>query len=395
MKKELIKIITNEANNSILELETKGYISGGNNGPYDDNETPYRVCSHWIYIYDYLYKYTNNIKYLNAIKKIADYLYSEYLKNDYIVYKCRDKKGKDYINGTIGNAWIIEGLIKLAYVLNEKKYYDAATAIFLQFKYNKKIGMWDRVECDGKILGYDGTFNHQLWLAAAGCQIINYEDNIDIRETITSFLDKCASRTGLIFNTHSDGLIKHFSCVKDSIKHIIKYYLDSAKNYIADIRQKSSMRYKEEGYHFFAMYGFALIYRVMPNHKLFKTKKFKKSLEYTFNKKNYQKLINQSKEKDQTKLAMKFKNNSNIYAFPYNSPFFELPYIYITFNKNEMKEEEFNELWNIQKEMTISNGKFCNNTNDIVTLNARLYELIRYLELIDSNDKKGRLHEKE
>ena len=194
MKQEIIDLLIHSADVTISELDDKGYLLGGKNGPYNDPETPYRVCSHWIFIFNYLYEFTKEEKYLKAIKKIGNYLYDEYLDNENIVFKCRQKEGKDSVNGTIGNAWIIEGLIDLATILNDKKYYDIALKIFLSFPFDEHFGIWNRREYNGELLGYDGTFNHQLWLAAAGCQIIHYEDNKDIRKQIYTFLDRCSSK---------------------------------------------------------------------------------------------------------------------------------------------------------------------------------------------------------
>lgn len=385
MKKEIVGLLINSAKKCLLEIEEKGYIAGGSNGPYNDNETPYRVCAHWIFIFDYLYQETNDKKYLNAIKKLGEYLYKEFLNNKHVVFKCRQKEGKDTVNGTIGNAWIIEGLIKLSEILKDDKYYYAAVEIFKCFSYDKNMGLWNRIEYDGKELGFDGTFNHQLWLAAAGTQILAYKDNKAIRDEINDFLSHCKSN--LIFNIYNDGLIKHFSLQNRSLKSIVKYYLRDLKNSIKGLLNKPNMRYKEEGYHYFAMYGFALVYSKFYDHSLFKTNKFRKSLKYTFNKENYLKLINQNKYFDGTKLASKFDVKSNIYAYAYNSPFLELPYIYKTFKGELMNNDEFNELWNIQKDITVVNNYMSKNTNDPVTLSARMYELVRYLE--DSNFKLG------
>ena len=79
---------------------------------------------------------------------------------------------------------------------------------------------------------------------------------------------------------------------------------------------------------------------------------------------------------DITGLASKYTIDSNIYSFAYNSPFFELPYIYLTFKKDVMPNVEFYNLWEIQKKITVSDNSICKDSNDVITLTARLYELV-------------------
>ena len=79
-----------------------------------------------------------------------------------------------------------------------------------------------------------------------------------------------------------------------------------------------------------------------------------------------------------TGLAKKINNNTNIYCFPYNSPSFELPYIIKQFNPELFNDKLIDELWEIQKKVTMDkDGNLTKNVNDEITLNARLYELLK------------------
>ena len=52
------------------------------------------------------------------------------------------------------------------------------------------------------LLGYDETFNHQLWLAAAGAQLIKYKNNNEIRKN----LDDAYNRVKAVLNENIDKL---------------------------------------------------------------------------------------------------------------------------------------------------------------------------------------------
>ena len=142
--------------------------------------------------------------------------------------------------------------------------------------------------------------------------------------------------------------------------------------------KKANMRYKEEGYHYFTLYAFAIIKNAFPNHKIYKSKKLKKSIKYALKESNYQKQLNINPQMDITKLAKKLGGNYNIYCFPYNSPAFELPYIIKQFDNKNFNTKNINNFWNLQKKITMDeNGNLSKNTNDIKTLTARIYELLK------------------
>lgn len=369
--------ISRIAEKKLNELAENGELIGGHNGPYYNNETPVRVSAHWICIFSWLYNAKKEKKYYDAVKMLAQYLYEERIKSPY-AYNCRNDDKKDHVNGTIGQAWAIEGLIQAAVILNNEKYYDLAVKVFEQHKFNNNFALWNRVEIDGRLLGYDNTFNHQLWLAAAGTEIIRYKYNEKIDGQIRTFLDRCEGSN--LFRVYSNGVVKHFAYFSGTLKERIMFYKKEINNDFKHFIKKSSMFYKEYGYHYFCMYGFALIYRVYNTHPLFSGKKFKKALEFTFDLNNLSEMKDYSPEKDITGLAAKVNNTKvNIYGYPYNSPAFELPFLYKVF-KGAVSEQFIDEMWEKQMEITRSDmGCFERNNEDSITLEARIYELIRAL----------------
>lgn len=373
----VINEITQVAEKKLQMLSEYGKLVGGHNGPYYDNETPVRVSAHWIYIFSWLYDVTKDRRYYDAVEKLAKYLYEQRVHSAY-AYDCRNDEKKDHVNGTIGQAWAIEGLIQSAKFLNDDKYYELAIKVFEQHKFNTNFALWNRVEIDGQLLGYDNTFNHQLWLAAAGAEIIQYRYNRRIDEQICTFLNRC-EKTNL-FRTYPNGVVKHFAYVPGTLKEKVKFYQKELKNDFAHLTKKPSMYYKEYGYHYFCMYGFALIYQTYKTHSIFRCKKFMRALDFTFDLNKLSEMKDYSPEKDITGLAKKVSNTSvNIYGYAYNSPCFELPFLFKVF-KGKVSEKFIDEMWAKQMEITqTDNGFFERNNEDSITLEARIYELVRAL----------------
>ena len=364
----------------IDQINKKGFVAAGHNGPYYDEETPIRNSAHWIIIFSYLLKKTEEKKYLDAIQKLAEYLYEDRTKAGVEAFYCRDKKGKDHVNGTIGQAWAIEGLVKASEILDDDKYYDLAVKVFKQHRFSKRYNVWNRIEVDGTELGFDNTYNHQLWLAAAGAEIIGYRNEKQIREEIASFLS--ASEKTALFNVSRNGVVKHFAYIPDTMRHKMEYFKRELLDTAHHILHKPSMQYKEEGYHYFNMYGFAILKQSFSGHSFFSSKKFQRALRYTPDFNNLNVLETRDPKSDVTQLATKFNSACNIYSYGYNSPAFELPFIVNTFCPEWDNEGCFSKMWNLQLKYTMADKEhpLSKNTGDVETLCARTYELIRVVE---------------
>lgn len=374
MKKEdkiLVDLMVEKMASNIVN---GGEVKSGHNGPYYDNERKGRNISHWICTFQCYYEKSKKDLYKDAIKSLAAYYY---VGEDYCnsgVYHCRDKADKDFINGTIGAAWIIEGLLAAASTLEDKQLIDRAIALFKTFPFDSENGMWERIEIDGKNLGIDITYNHQLWFAASGAQILDIRYDNEIDNMIKHFLDK-SMRT---FWVMPNGLICHFAnCYTNQTQHL-KNLIKYVKHCVEIMLKKPSLEYKEIGYHLFDMYGFSLLQDRYGNHPLFSTEKYKKSLEYCTGDEYMSKLLEMKRSYDSTQLECSHVDqNVNTYAFPYNSPAFELPFI---LEKHGLTDnEKCNKLISLQIETTYDDRRkcFCRNTEDPLVLNARIYELVR------------------
>lgn len=369
---ELRQEIVRQSRKAEFTLES-GLIETGVNGPYKDPETKYRWLAHWACTYECLFAFYHDERCIWALERIRDELiegasYSQGLP----AYCCRSKEGKDTVNGTIGPAWIILGLMAISRCLSDGRASELAVKLFLSLDYVSDLGVWKRREVDGSILWCDETFNHQLWFAAAGADILRTIGDTRIQERVLGFLDKCMGST--LFEVYTDGLVRHYTCIpgENGSRKVAVRRL--AKNRIRRILNKPNMEYKEQGYHCFALYGFALIHRSLPDHPIFKSKKMKKAIAYAFSKSYIESQVRADSSHDGTLLAQQYGYCFNIYGFAYNSPAFELPFISQELTGDTMDDGEILELLAIQSKLTGWPERLSLDL-DYPTLESRVYEL--------------------
>lgn len=349
-----------------------GHAIEGNNGSYNNQDTPIRNTAHWLVIYGFLWEKYKEEKYLEIVKIFSDYLILDEHYGKLGAIRCRNDKNTDDVNGLIGQAWAIEGLVYASQILDDEKYYNKAVKIFKSQKFNREVCIWEIIDTNDLNLGYDYVYNHQLWFAAAGSIIVDYKYDKQIDSEVKLFLENyrktfVVQPSGLIYhlvNSHTNKIKR--------IKFLIKMILiDFSKN----MRNKfGQMIYLEEGYHLFNLFGFALLYDRYSDLEVFNSRELNKALKYGMDKKTIKKLID-----DKNKKFDKFEFNK--YSYPYNSPAFEYPFISVVFAINK-DEEYYKELLDNQDKLTYNESlkMFSENNFDPQTLTARMYELIRYFQ---------------
>jgi len=379
--KKIIKIIKNTSYNFLNEILELKYINPGHNGPYNDEETPVRNTAHWLSIFSYLYSETQEKKYYNAVIKCAKYLTSNNARPANATFYCRKNKNKDFSNGLIGQAWIIEALVEAFKILGEKKYLDLASEVFLLHPFDESKGLWKIVNVDGSIRNFDMTFNHQLYFSASGSSVYNLTKNQRIKEMIDVFFGKLKYNLGI----HRDGLIKHSIIFGETINDRIKKLGKIIKLVLFDVVKRKNMIYKEIGYQMFNVYAFAILYDNGIGIDFFNGEKFSRILKYTFSDEIFEKLKINNNKSDITNIPIIDNNiNVNRYGFAYNAPGFELPYIYVIFKDriDNFNKINIDRIINAQIRLTYDCNKkmFSNNTEDERILTSRIYELVRYLK---------------
>lgn len=338
----------------------KRKIKAGHNGPYFDSETLVRNYSHWLITFAKCYELSGKNKYKEKVEKLANYLCSKKARPLNASFYHRKSNEKDKCNGLIGQAWTIEALVKASKTLDDNKYLRLAEKVFMSHKFNKRYGLWHRLEINGKTLTIDKTFNHQLWFAASGSLVYKSTKNKKIESRINTFLNNLnrnltVLESGLIYHPIERSLFLQNNFL-NFIKVVISFLKKTYKN--SNLKYK----YKSIGYQTFNLYAFAILKQNFKKNLFWQKQKFKKALSYMDTK--------------------EFTDNidKNKYSFPYNAPGFEIPYIKFVFNDNEKRaikiakkylQTQINKTYNKKAMM------FEKNTPDANVLTARIYEITR------------------
>lgn len=370
------EIVRSVGNRLINEYNVGGRVIGGINGPYDDPETPVRNLSHLAIICSIeIIKYGRE-DYIPILKRIATEIIS--LKGKDNLWIMREKASKDQCNGVIGHAWLIEGFIYLYRALDDKKYLDEALGVARMHEFNSIIGLWKR-PTDHTI---DYTMNHQLWYAASLKELNEIVKDTELARQIDRFID-CISHN---LEVNKFGRIRHSTIKHESSKDTIKQIV---KNCLSDINErlnKPSMAYKEEGYHVFNLMALARLYRLDRYNKLWNSKKIMDSIAYLNSDIFFKGLDNSHVENDASlvnHISIQEEKDINIYGYPYNVPGFEVAYIsqcWIGMIQTNTIEKCLRK--QVDYTFDVSRNDFGKKSHDKQTINYRVYEYYRFLEIL-------------
>lgn len=357
-----------------------GHVATGINGPYDDPETEVRYMAHLIIITAVECLKFGHSEYKDVVEQLGRQVLG--MCDEDGTYKMRQKAGKDQCNGVIGHAWLVEGLLYAYKVTGDDKYLDESERICMMHQFNKHIGLWGRPLMGNDDRAIDFTFNHELWYAATLAELLSVRKNELLEEQLRIFLDKIPH----ILTTNREGRVAHTIYKRNSIKESIKYKIVRLRDILYERIGKPNLKYKEVGYHIFNMMAFARLWRVCRECE-FLLPHIAKSLDYVNMDGYANDLLSSNVAMDCTthgKTLTDEEQSINIYGYPYNVPGFELPYIAEVF-KREIDIKSVVRIINDQIEQTWDTetqkiGKKC---HDKVTVNYRVYEYYRYLELTD------------
>lgn len=366
----------------IDEYIAKGHVKTGINGPYDDPETEVRNLSHLIVITAIECVEYGNSEYRKLVEKMGTDLLA--MKSPDGTYKMRQKVGKDQCNGVIGHAWLNEGFLYAYKVLRDDKYLYEAVRVCKMHQFNTTLGLWGRPLKGIDDVAIDFTYNHQLWYAATLAEILTLVYDKELGLQLKTFMRKLPKNTFVA----SNGRIRHsiynrISYLQDA-KMKIKYALEIFKGKIGI----PGLKYKEEGYHVFNLMALARLYRLDPNDPFFASGNFIASLDFIT--KDYYKssLLSSNESMDASthgNTLTSEESSINIYGYPYNVVGFELAYCGKVFNSilspsfvNRIVEEQFAQTWDQDRKEF---GLKCHDRN---TVNYRVYEYYRYLEIEDN-----------
>ncbi|TVQ45480.1 MAG: hypothetical protein EA362_08815 [Saprospirales bacterium] len=347
-------ILFKELTTAIAEQSPDGSFPSGQNGPYFDEETPVRNTAHWLFTLAACYEREADARIKAAAENAIDYLLSEKARPMNAAFWIRKNPEKDFCNGVIGQAWVMESLIKAAEVFSREDCYKAAEQVFLLHHFDEQLFIWKRLNVDGSWNSPDPTFNHQLWMGAIAAQLSH---TAEAREKSKSFFNQIGTKVRL----YGDGIIQHVSPVTRlsiSIKNpkkVVEGILGQAYYHLS----KRKLRLKSSGYHAFNLYAFSLYYHQFSDHPFWESRKFRKMLKVTESNRFLKEQI------------------GNKYSYPYNPMGLEMAYVTETFEPNKKEKIEY---WlNKQWEFTGEKGKsiMTRDSADENTARARIYEASR------------------
>ena len=322
-------------------------IEAGHNGPYKDEETRARNIAHWIIIFSCIYKETKEIKYKEFSYQAIDLLLSEQFRPMKAAFFCRKNPLKDFSNGVMGQAWIMEALIYSSKVYNDGELMKQAISLYRMHSFDSNRSLWRVLNVEGSFGDFDQTFNHQLWFASIAAKL----DFSIAKEQSLSFMDNVLSNVEL----YSDGIIYHKSSIYNfKIEKNLGFgsILDYFFNKMYSFKIKRSLYSKSVGYHSFNLVALSYLYSEFKEHAFFKSKKFEK-------------IISVIKSEQYLKSLKKSK-----YSYQYNPPGIEEAIAL----SNIISDENY-AIKALERHFSITGISNTVNVHDYHTSLARLYEI--------------------
>jgi len=351
-------LIINSANAALKIQKKNGSFPSGHNGPWNNEDTPVRVTSHWAILLLKAYNLTNEDIFIKSAKNAYTYLTSEEArpyKNSFYCIKSENKIMQS--NGLIGQAWALESLIEAYKYFNDSNYLNLAEDLILKHSFDEDLCLWHVLGLKGEILKIHKTFNQQLWFSVMAFKIARICNNDKILNSLDKFFKRLPS------------IIKFNKFIRMHIKEDIFYNkrgkFDQYATKVKNLAAKSYFAKMSRGYLSFSLLALSDLFNIDRNLFLWKDNKLKKmvlqSLEYLNNK--------------------IFYDDRNKFSFQYNPIGFEVACLKERFSDyfgayegktiEEWILKQLNNHYDFKKMMMVKI------TDDQNTLSSRIYELTK------------------
>jgi len=255
-----------------------GSFPPGRNYTYDEPETPVRTTSHWLETLSSAVEATGDEAFVAAANDAADYLLSGEVRPDDATFHCRHTDSKDKCNGLVGQAAPIRALVAAATVLERPDARRTAEEVFRLHPFDEALGLWERVEIDGRRISFDRTLNHQIIFAAAAAELES--------ETATARVERFLDRLERNMHQHPNGLIKHYArpplpAVLSSVARTPRYY-NMLVNEVAFryYSRSETRRRKERGYQTVNLAALSELRASVPDHRFWRTEALADALSF-------------------------------------------------------------------------------------------------------------------
>jgi hypothetical protein len=271
----LADLIVRTAEAGLRLQQPDGSFPPGCNGPYGDAETPLRNTAHWTITLLAAHRISGGKSFRDGAARARAVLLAPAARPMGAAFLCRTNPEKDFANGLIGQAWVIEALAELHATLADQRCHDLATEVFRLHPFSEDRGLWQRVNVDGSLHTVDPTFNHQLFFAAAGA-LLDPSGAGEIWQLVRRFMDRAKEGT---LGVRLTGRIRHAAGPR-RIRSRVRGLLAGLLHPTARLQDGRRLSVKEIGYHAFNLYGLARLHRSVPDHPLWRAPRFVRAVRY-------------------------------------------------------------------------------------------------------------------
>lgn len=216
-------LIVRSADSALSFQRDDGSFPAGENYAYGDPETPVRNTARWSIVLSKAYDLTGDGRFREAAGMAIDFLLGGDARPHGYTFHCRKTTDKDRCNGLVGQGTPIRALTFAGEILGRDDTLDVAKEVFSLHPFDEDLGLWERIEIDGRTLSFDRTLNHQI-LFAAGCVGLAQHYQF-VEDRLRSFLDPLLSNMAI----HGDGLIKHY--VHPPVSSVIRTVARDPRHY--------------------------------------------------------------------------------------------------------------------------------------------------------------------
>ena len=351
-----------------------GAFPGGHNGPYYDEELPLRNTGHVLMLLLKAHELSGEKRYRDAALKALNYVTASERRPTGATFWIRRNPRKDFSNGLIGQAWVIEALTYAAQQLGDDHLETLAEEVFLLHPFNEETARWQVVNVDGSHDPVDMTFNHQLWFAAAGGLL---RDNAIVSAQVRRFLDKLDANLAI----YANGLIVHAlgggQKRKTSLKRRLKQLIKPRTQKREGPSCMDPVINKAIGYHAFNTYAFGLLRNGIEDHAFWNSEKFARILDFPLSDLYSEGLDYFSADPAHSGNMLPF----NRFGYPYNPPGIEMAFTVQSFRPHYGEQSDsLISMWlsrQVERTFDAGSGLMNRQTDDEVTLAARMYEAVR------------------
>lgn len=352
-----------------------GAFPAGHNGPYYDDELPLRNTAHSLMLLLKAHELSGETVYRDAALKALGYITDPERRPMNATFWIRRNPHKDFSNGLIGQAWVIEALAYAAQRLDDERLLALAEEVFLLHPFDETLGRWQVVNVDGSYDPVDMTFNHQLWFAAAGGFL---RENSEVSAQVDCFMD----RLNVNLFTYENGLVMHAlgggQPHRVPMKRRLKQWVKSQLLERGRPAWQDPVINKAIGYHAFNTYAFGLLRETFETHDFWRSETCGKILDFP--------LSDLYRDGLEYFAADPVHNTAKIlpfnrFGYPYNPPGLEIAYTVQRFQAHYGAQAgHLVSDWlarQVEKTFDKAAGLMNWQTDDPATLSVRMYEAVR------------------